>query len=231
MAYGDGGFYFLQPVNNGYGAIDFTPSSYGATTKDKKYGKYNTYHQWRDPRSRDEQTADLQTLGAHLVKLSKKLKALKRSIVETKQKINRASGLSGVSERAKLTAALKKQNWALANLKRAVSRMQSNIEKAKEQAANQGETARAKAGAFQVSSADEQLPFADFTALVASPASAEDDGYIVDSVAGDIPPEGEILSDVLLAPVEETFYQQHKSTIMLAAGGIGVVAVVMLLRK
>jgi hypothetical protein len=231
MAYGDGGFYFLQPVNNGYGAIDFTPSSYGATTKDKKYGKYNTYHQWRDPRSRDEQTADLQTLGAHLVKLSKKLRALKRSIVETKQKINRAPGLSGISERAKLTAALKKQNWALANLKRAVSRMQSNIEKAKEQAANQGETARAKAeGAFQVSSADEQLPFADFTALVASPASADDE-YIVGSVAGDIPSEGEILSDVLLAPVEETFYQQHKTPIMLAAGGIGVVAIVMLLRK
>ena len=48
MAYGDGGFFFLQPVNNGYGGIEVAPS-YGRSSAPMQHPSYTLRRQQAAP--------------------------------------------------------------------------------------------------------------------------------------------------------------------------------------
>lgn len=50
MAYGDGGFFFLQPVNNGYGGIEAAPS-YGRSMEVMQHPSFTLRHQIRPAHS------------------------------------------------------------------------------------------------------------------------------------------------------------------------------------
>ena len=75
MSYGDGGFYFLQPVNNGYGAIALQTNPYGSIKEGKKVGRYRMLYQPKGSYTAAEKNADM-----------KKMKDLRKRLYSDKKK-------------------------------------------------------------------------------------------------------------------------------------------------
>ncbi len=233
MAYGDGGFYFLQPVNNGYGALDFTPNPYGAVERGKNFGPYRTYFQPSGV-GVAEKTADIQKLKAHLAKLRKFSATVSRNIQKTKSELAVAS----VFKKRKLKATLTKQELRLQQVRKAVARMQFNLKTAQGRNAVGGAYKKSIQAQFKdpgftpvempsYQVGDENAPDA-VKGIWAGEAAFEANLPVSGSFEA-IPPE-DIISD---GPpvVAETFYQQHKNMIMMGAAGARVLGLVMLLRK
>ena len=245
MAYGDGGFYFLQPVNNGYGAIDFTPNPYGAIEESKRFGAYRTYFQPSNPvPTPREHRADLQYLKAHLTKLRGYSKTLKKNTKATRNRIKQLTGLTAAGmgsatrkELDKARARLETQEVRRRHLDKAVKRMKKSISVAQGRSANMPTY---KKPIFQASmKSDSYVPPDRKFAPVDMPSYQVGDENAPDTLQemwdapgtlNVVPPSEDIISDGQPV-VAETFYQKNKSMIMMGAAGLGAVAVIMMLRK
>lgn len=245
MSYGDGGFYFLQPVNNGYGAI----------LEGKKYGQYQTYYQKGAPGSIKERKDDLAELKKHLKKYKALLKGLKKSITHQKMKIKQytamdASGTAHAKQLKSHRKALALLQGKLKGLRSAIRKMQKNLEIAKKREVKATTVRSLPFSALGPGwIPDEFKPSrpSQHIAPVEMPSYQPGDEGAPETLkeiwaeealvtegdpALDIPPADEIISDAPIAPaVPESFYDRNRDMIMMGTAGLGVVALIMLLKK
>lgn len=254
MAYGDGGFYFLQPVNNGYGAISFNPG-YGKIVDDKKFGKYQTYRSEGPFFSADSKSAEVKELNARLrdlvtrkVKMAKAVKASKKKLKQYAQMDTSGMGTAHAKQVKKIRKQLELRQAMLADLKKATKRMVRSVERAKKKAVRKAQIQRPLPGPQFKAPAMPSFQRGDESAPAKVQEIWEEEAVVEDSFVSDdlldivaevehgYLPSGSKVPDHLVAsdpviPEPPGFYEENKQLITVAAAAIGVGALVWMLRK
>lgn len=231
MAYGDGGFYFLQPVSQpagAYGAI----GSYGALSKGRKIEGHQLKYQSKLPETLEDHENDVakllvvvEKLRASRAKTRKKIKGLRRALAR--------GAFMVTAMRLPLMRQLSQQLKKLKRLNEALKIALKNYNKAKKKL----EDRRPKAVRFK------PLPLLPNKALLEAlkRAKAEKDAAEADLEAEDAEqaemdaepyPEDEPMVDEIV--VEESMapsmFEEHKNLIYLGGAAVGAFALYKLLK-
>ena len=242
MSYGDGGFWFLQPVNNGYGALDDAGSAYGKVVKGRKIGRYTMLRQARAVSNAGQKKKDLAKLLAFLGKLKKDAK---RADVAVSRANKALATAQKVQEKARRTGRLRKYNEAKADAAkanervskaevwsqtadRAVKQMKRNLSTARERELLKRPRVRS-AGPMQNGWDIETGAGAGFEPVQPDPEFDEWDGE-------DWAPPGSVAPDHLTfdepsALPAESFLEQYRTPIYWVAGGAALYAAARILRR
>jgi len=244
MSYGDGGFYFLQPVNNGYGAIALQSNPYGDLKEGKKFGRYQMLYQPKGNYSVAQKGADLKKLKAlrsRLLKDNKKAKKWMRLLSTDRYTIQGKKVVSAKNPglyRKKIAKDKKfAQNW-LRNIELALGRVNRNIKVV------EARTGKAKPGilkkAPRIRTPEElRLRTPGVEAMVEAQGMEEfvpsGDEFMEEAVHADLSPEAaamriaedmpsdlELQAEAMGIPeMEPGFIEKHRTLLMvgLLAGG------------
>jgi hypothetical protein len=242
MSYGDGGFWFLQPVNNGYGALDYAGSPYGKVVKGRKIGRYTMLRQARAVSTSGQKKKDAATLRAFLDKLKKEAT---RADVAVSRANKALAAAQKVQAKAMRTRRLRKYKAATADVAkaservskaaawsqtadRAVTQMKRNLSTARERELLKRPRA---VGPVQNGWDIETGAGAGFEPVQPDPEFDEwtDEGE-------DWAPPGSVAPDHLtfdepLALPAESFLEQYRTPIYWVAGGAALYAVAKILRR
>jgi hypothetical protein len=247
MSYGDGGFFFLQPVNNGYGALDFQPNPYGRIVDDKKFGRYATLRQRGQVRSEDKKAADIAQMEAHVQQLQANTARITAKVKASRKAWSKAKKKDRKKAKAAYMRAMQKQLM----LRRALSRMAANIRVAKARGVQLvgGQLVGGQlvggplvggplvGGNGEVGDEHVLDPSDDATYAPAHEYPEDEypeDEFDVDEV-DPLEDDVDLLLDETGTPVvvedTESFYQRNRTTVMLVAGGLGIYALLSIARR
>ena len=244
MSYGDGGFFFLQPVNNGYGALDFQPNPYGRIVDDKKFGRYATLRQRGQVRSEAKKAADIAQMEAHVQQLKAKSAATTAAVKASRKAWSRALKKKKGTKKAE-NAYMKAMQRQLM-LRRALSRMAANIRVAKARGIRVGDVSVAVNGYPNGNGNgavngngngdifdEDVIDYSDDATY--EPAHETADESFDEDEIDPLEDEADLLVDETGTPVvveeTESFYQRNRTAVMLVAGGLGLYALLSIARR
>lgn len=260
MSYGDGGFYFLQPVNNGYGAVSFDPG-YGKLVDGRKIGRYTMRYQKDAPTSVAEHKADIEALAEFLAKLGRDLTRSEQAQVNLTMKKNAAMLKGQYAKAKKLAAAIQKNAKWQRTIKKAQAQIHRNLQKARSRQPAKKATRRQGVGPrgqvdFVPSTPEPTLVpkrIPDFKPVPMPTGEPPDDyddyddyddegyenganGLDLDADGSEFLPPGSVLppgaeTGTPVAREAESFYEKNRLAILLGAGGVGLWALVRIMRK
>ncbi len=234
MAYGDGGFYFLQPVSQpagAYGAI----GSYGALSKGRKIAGHQLKYQSYEPKTLEDHENEVAKLLVIVEKIRTSRAKTRKKIKGLRRALRTHGGFMVSAMRLPLMKQLSHQLKRLKLLNEALKIALKNYNKAKKKLEDRRPKAvrfkplpllpnKALLEALKRAKAEKEAAEADLEAEDAEEAEMDAEPY----------PEDEPMVDEVVVEEEMTMapsmFEEHKNLIYLGGAAVGAFALYKLLK-
>jgi hypothetical protein len=228
MSYGDGGFYFLQPVSQPAGAYG-SLGSYGSVKGGKRHGRYQVLYQNKPyPETLEDYKIDVEKLRLSIAHLKAERAKVRAQIKKLRKDVSYSLSVGKGVGTSQLQTKLLKKMAQLAHIKKALPIAMKNHVNARKR---QGHLLRSQGGRVRAAVVG-KLARIDMSAFkrqrdllnIEQRAAEEfvEDAQMQEAEADIVGlPEDEPMVDEQLASGDGTsFLEEYRTTLLVAGGGI-----------